>query len=112
MDKDPKIYIENIQEAINKIGKYVRGLTFEQFIEDDKTHDAVIRQLETIGEASTQLEEEFKQKYPNLPWKFMQAMRNKLIHEYFGVDLEIVWQTITESLPELEVEIKKFENIL
>lgn len=109
MNKDPKIYIEHILSAIQKINQYTTDLSIEQFIEDDKTHDAVIRQLETIGEAAGQLEDEFRQQYSNMPWKFMLAMRNKLIHEYFDVDLEIVWKTVKESLPELKKQLEGFK---
>lgn len=108
MDKNPLIYIEHIQESISKIDRYLAAFTFDEFVQDEKTQDAVIRQLEIIGEAATQLEEEFKKQSPQMPWRFMRAMRNKLIHEYFDVDLEVVWETVKVSLPELKKELEKF----
>jgi len=100
--KNPQIYLDHILTAIKKTETYVLNLNYDQFVIDEKTQDAIIRQLEIIGEAAGQLDEEFKIKYPNLPWQLMQATRNKLIHEYFDVDLEVVWETLQTDLPELK----------
>jgi len=105
--KEPKIYLEHILEAIDKIEEYLGDQDFSQFNQDTKTQDAVIRQFEVIGEAVNQLQADFLSQYPDLPWEKIVAMRNKLIHEYFGVDIEVVWQTIQKRLPELKVVIKK-----
>jgi uncharacterized protein with HEPN domain len=105
--KDHNIYLEHILEAINRIEMYIDEFNFEEFTKDFKTQDAVIRQFEIVGEAVNKLEENFLKRHPELPWDKMVAMRNKLIHEYFGVDIEIVWQTIHKRLPELKRSIQK-----
>jgi hypothetical protein len=82
-------------------------MSFGDFIRDEKTIDAVIRNLEVVGEAAKNVPEEIRQKYPQIPWKEVAGMRDRLIHAYFGVDLEIVWQTIVSDLPKLESELVK-----
>jgi uncharacterized protein with HEPN domain len=104
---DDKTYIKHIAEAIEKIEGYVSGLTFEQFSKDTKTVDAVIRNFEIIGEAANNISQEFQNAHPELPWEKMVSMRNRLIHEYFGVNEEIVWGTYTEDLPPLKKQIEE-----
>ena len=82
-------------------------MTFDQFEEDDKTIDSVLRNLEIIGEASRHIPRAIKEKYPNLPWMEMYTMRNIVIHEYHGVNLKIIWQTVTEDLPPLIPQLKE-----
>jgi len=105
--RDPYLYIEDILTSIKKIKRYTAGMSFEDFIRDEKTIDAVIRNLEVVGEAAKNVPEEIRQKYPRIPWKEVAGMRDRLIHAYFGVDLEIVWQTIVSDLPKLESELVK-----
>lgn len=105
--KQPSVYVEHIDQAIERIFTYVENMTLNEFLDDFKTQDAVIRQFEIIGEAVNHLEVDFLQEYPDLPWNKMVAMRNKLIHDYFGVDIDIVWNTIKNRLPELQVAIKR-----
>jgi uncharacterized protein with HEPN domain len=99
-------YLEDILDAIQKVAKFIEGMTFDQFAADDKTAFAVIRALEIIGEATKHIPEEVRRNYPRLPWREMAGIRDKLIHEYFGVNLEVVWKTATEDLPKLEREIR------
>jgi len=99
------LYIGDIFQALKKIKSYTRGLNFEKFGADPKTVDAVVRNLEIVGEAVRNLSTEVKDKYPQVPWEKMIGMRNKVAHEYFGVDTEILWQTIKEDLPELEKQL-------
>ena len=102
MNKDDLIYIEHILECLDKIELYIDGFSEESFSEDSKTQDAVIRQFEIIGEATRNISEALKEKYPDIPWKDMAGMRNKLIHHYFGVDISMVWKTALEDAPELK----------
>ena len=94
--------IDDIVEAINKIEHYTRGIDFSSWEKDEKTVDAVIRNIEVIGEASSHLPVEIQEQYEDVPWNMMKGIRNILAHEYFGVDLEIVWKTIKEDLPILK----------
>ncbi len=100
-------FLEDIVESILKIMKYTNSYSFEKFKSDDKTVDAVIRNLEIIGEASNKIPENIREKYSSVPWDEMYRMRNKAIHEYFGVDHEIVWDIVSNYLPENLNQIKE-----
>ena len=97
--RDWRIRIEDIVEAASAIAGYVQGLTYEDFAEDRKTVDAVVRNLEVIGEAARHVPEDVRARFPELPWSDMADTRNVLIHEYFGVDLTILWKTASIDLP-------------
>lgn len=111
MTKHDTIYLRHIWDAIDKIGKYVKDLDKHGFDRDSLVQDGVIRQLEIIGEATKNLSDQFKEKYPHIPWKDMAGMRDKLIHQYFGVDMDQVWETVIEDLPALREEIAKFISV-
>ncbi len=106
MTKDYQEYLKDILNSLNDIFTFTKGMTFDQFIKDKKTSNAVLRSLEVLGEAAKQIPAPLRRKYHNIPWKTMAGMRDKLIHEYFGVDLKIVWQTLKNDLPSLESELK------
>lgn len=86
---------------------YTEKLTYEDFLEDIKTQDAVIRNIEIIGEATKNISEELRNKYPEIPWKGLAGMRDKLTHHYFGVNLDIVWNVVKEELPEIILQIEE-----
>jgi uncharacterized protein with HEPN domain len=88
-------------DAIKKIQAYVEGMSFRQFQSDPKTVDAVIRNFIVIGEAARSVPREITDKYPNIPWRLMGDMRNFAIHEYWGVELRTIWETIKKDLPPL-----------
>ena len=92
----------DILDALEKINNFTVGLDFERFAKDDKTTFAVIRALEIIGEAARKIPKSIRSRYPNVPWQDMAGMRDKLIHDYFGVDLRVVWKTLQIDLPPLQ----------
>src|SRR3990172_10787272 len=105
--RNPFHALEDILEAIGKIRTYTSGMTVEIFTADNKTIDAVIRNLEVIGEAAASVPADFQVEHPEIPWEDMRAMRNVLIHEYFGVSVPIVWDTVKRDLPPLAADIEK-----
>ena len=102
-------YIRDIIDAINKTQEFTKGATYDSFQKDEKSIFAVIRALEVIGEAVKSLPVSVRNKYPDIPWKEIAGMRDKLIHGYFGVKIEVVWDTIQSEIPDLK---PKFEKIL
>ena len=103
-------YVQDILDSINEIEEFVRGIAFEEFIKDKKTLNAVLRSLEIMGEAAKKIPENIRSQYPSVPWRKMTGMRDKLIHEYSGVDTEIVWQTIKKDLPKVKPLIKQIKQ--
>lgn len=103
--KDYSLYLKDILNAIESIEEFTAGMDYDAFVADDKTMSAVIRKLEIIGEAVKQLPEEILLQHPEIPWKRIAGMRDKLIHFYFGVDSHLVWQTIRNRLPALKAVV-------
>ena len=99
--------LNHILDAIAKIERYVQGYDLQKFESDDVKIDAVVRNIEIIGEATTCLDRGLKAKYPQVDWRFATAIRNRLIHGYFDVDAEIIWNTTQNDLPKLKIEIEK-----
>jgi uncharacterized protein with HEPN domain len=102
-------YLSDILEAMHRIKEYTDSMTYDQFLNDIKSQDAVIRNLETIGEASKCLTLRLRKKYADISWKGMAGVRDRLIHQYFGVNLDIIWDIVTVELPDL---VSKIESIL
>ena len=100
-------YFQDMLDAIMDIGSFTEGMDFKDFVNDKKTVYGVVRAIEIIGEATKNIPDHIRKGYPDVPWKRMAGMRDRLIHEYFGVDLEIVWETIEQDLPQLKVLIQK-----
>ncbi len=98
-ERDPILYISDIILSMERVKEYITGLDFQHFKWDYKTVDAVIRNFEIIGEATKNLPNEIKDKYPSIPWEEMYRLRNRISHEYFGVDYEIIWDIATRHLP-------------
>lgn len=105
--RDNDFLLQDIVDAAQKILKYTEGFSFESFIEDEKTVDAVTVNFEIIGEAASRLSEDFRSTNRNIPWKKLKGFRNRLVHEYFGVDYKILWTIIKDELTHLLEEIKK-----
>ena len=109
MVKDDLAYVEHILDCIRKIKEFSEGLSFKEFSSNELVQDAIIRNIEIIGEASKKISSNTKQIYYEIPWKEIAGMRDKLIHDYLGVDVEVVWRTIKEDIPSLEIQIKEIE---
>jgi len=112
MIKDSSIFIEHIVENITDIESFVNNVDKDKFLKDKEKQNAVIRSLEIIGEAVKNLPQNITAKYPNIPWKEIAGTRDKITHHYFGLDLELIWKTIKENIPELKQEILKIKKDL
>ncbi len=102
--------LDDILICVEKIQSYINGITYEQFIDDLKTQDAVIRNIEVIGEAAKHLSDNLRLKYSDIPWKEIVGTRDRLIHGYFGVNIDIVWRIATVDIPKLKPRIEKMKN--
>jgi uncharacterized protein with HEPN domain len=107
MKRDYKLFIKDIISAMKSIEEFVEGLSLDEVKEDDKTSSAVIRKFEIIGEATRHVPEDLKEKYPDIPWKRMAGMRDRLIHAYFGVDYRLVWEAIKIDIPKLRPRLEE-----
>lgn len=110
--RTPALYIKDILESMNLIDQFVARMELEDFKKDIKTSDAVIKRFENIGEATKNIPEEIKAGYPDIPWKEMAGMRDKLVHFYFGVKHELVWTAVKNRIPAIRLVIEKLLNDL
>ena len=104
--------IEDIWESIDKIDRYSKGMTQDNFHNDEKTIDAVVRNLEIIGEAASRMPEDFTNQHSKIEWVKIIGLRNRIVHEYFGVDLQIIWQILKKDLPSFNESLKKIRSEL
>ena len=112
MKRDFRDYVADIIKSIESLESFTKGMSYEEFVRDEKTVWAVIRGIEIIGEAVKSLPDDLKEKHPDIPWREMTAMRNKLIHEYFGVDVKVLWLTVQQDIPSVKPQLSEiFKNI-
>jgi len=104
--RDWTIYIDDILEAVARIRRYLDGKSFDEFCQDELTHDAVLRNITIIGEAARNIPDEVADRYPDIPWPEMRGMRNAVVHGYAAVDLSIVWDTTQADLPRLVLALQ------
>ncbi|MBC8046567.1 MAG: DUF86 domain-containing protein [Fimbriimonadaceae bacterium] len=104
--REPFLLVEDIIDSANKILDYTHSLSFEEFTSDSKTIDAVIRNFEIIGEAANRLPDDFKDKHTNIDWHRIRGFRNRIVHDYFGIDYSIVWEIKESFLPNLISSLK------
>lgn len=107
MIKNDHVYLEHILESIEKIETFLKGITKFEFDRDVMIQDAVLRNIEIIGEATKKITKQFTESHPEIPWQDMAGMRDKLIHDYLDVDLDVVWKTVEVDLPLLKELINK-----
>jgi uncharacterized protein with HEPN domain len=110
MIKDDLAYIEHILDCIRKINEFSNGLSLKEFKTNEMAQDAIIRNIEIIGEASKKISKDTKQTYLKIPWKEITGMRDKLIHDYLGVDVTVVWMTIHQDIPMLKKLLGEIEK--
>lgn len=106
MEKDDRIYLDHILESFSKVVQYLEDVSYEAFLADEEKQDAIIRKIEVAGEDTKRLSKDLREKYNQIPWRAIAGMRDKLIHDYFDVDLETVWETATNDIPNLLPDIK------
>lgn len=110
MIRDDGVYLSHIRDALKQIVTYTDGMDYADFLVNRMPQDAVIRQFEIIGEATKNLSDTFRDIHPAVPWKDLAGFRDKLIHQYFGVDLAMVWQSVVDDVPMLLDELLKIQN--
>jgi uncharacterized protein with HEPN domain len=107
-----ELLVEYIWESIEKIERYIEGMTQDNFQSDEKTTDAVVRNFEIIGEAAGRLPEDFTSRYSEIEWVKIIGLRNRIVHEYFGVDLQIIWQILKKDIPAFKASLKNIRSRL
>ena len=105
--RNPQLLLEDMLLSMEKITSYIGTMDKDSFVKDARTVDAVVRNLEIIGEAASRIPEDFKTIHPQIPWRRVVGLRNRVLHEYFGVDLEIVWSVVTQDLPPMKSGVKQ-----
>ncbi len=112
MKKNDSVYLSHILNSIERIEEYTEGMEKDDFLSSNLVQDGTIRQIEIIGEATKNLSQNLRDKYPQIPWSDIAGMRDRLIHHYFGVDLKAVWNTVRVDIPTLKYEILAILDVL
>ncbi len=108
MSKRPvELLLNDMLDAIDRVGQYTEGMSFDVFSGDQKTIDAVARNLQIIGEAASRLPDDFKEEHSSLEWHKIVGLRHRIVHEYFGIDIEIIWQILRKDLPTLRDNLSR-----
>ena len=108
--RNPDLLVEDMLDALRKIRLYTEGMSYSSFFQDEKTIDAVVRNFEILGEAARQMPEDFVSGHPDVPWRNIAGLRNRIVHDYFGLDLDIVWQIIQNDLVPLQTQLKNLQS--
>lgn len=108
--RDYTDYINDIIESIDDVASFVKGMSYDEFVHDKKTFNAVVRSIEIIGEAAGKLPQDVRHRAPDIPWNKVTGMRNRLAHEYFGIDAQILWKTAVEALPPLREKVQRLKK--
>jgi uncharacterized protein with HEPN domain len=111
MSRDALLYLEDMQEACEKVLRYTKGATYTSFTSDEKTFDAVVRNLEIIGEAAKHVPPEVRERYPTVAWTRIAGLRDMIAHAYFGLDDEILWDIVQNRIPELLQQVTTILSI-
>ncbi len=106
-DKD---YLEDIRDSLKQIELYTHSYTFEEFVADRKTQDAVVRNLEIMGEAAKHISAALRKRHSEIPWKSLAGVRDRVVHDYFGINYEIIWRIVTKELPALDANLQKIQR--
>jgi uncharacterized protein with HEPN domain len=111
MSKRPvPLLLDDMWEAIERVERYTKSLTNEAFVHDEKTVDAVVRNLEIIGEAANRLPAEFKEQHRDIVWAQIVGLRHRIVHDYFGIDLTLVWQVLQQDLPAFKAQLRQIRS--
>lgn len=110
MDKDNTVYLKHIRDAALKIEQYLKGITQEKFLKNSLIQDAVSHEVQIIGEAVRHISSDFRRRYPDIAWRDIASMRSKIVHDYFGINLKIIWNAATKQVPKLKANILKILN--
>lgn len=106
MPRDYRVFLDDILEATRKVLEYTAGFSYEQFFTDRKTVEAVVWNLQIIGEAAKNIPEEIRSRHPNVPWRDMAGLRDIIVHQYFGLKLDVIWKVIQDDLPRVEALVR------